>query len=65
MSVLEINDLAIRFGGLQALQGLNLTVNEYEIVGLIGPNGAGKTTALRIFTTLLEPDGGSAQVAGI
>ncbi|MBC7442835.1 MAG: ATP-binding cassette domain-containing protein, partial [Ramlibacter sp.] len=59
-AVLEVRDLAIRFGGLQALQGLNIEVNEYEIVGLIGPNGAGKTTAFNCITGFYQP--GSGQV---
>jgi branched-chain amino acid transport system ATP-binding protein len=64
MSVLEINDLSIRFGGLQALQDLNLTVNEYEIVGLIGPNGAGKTTAFNCITGFYKPNTGTVRYRG-
>ncbi len=64
MSVLEVRDLAIRFGGLQALQGLNLEVNEYEIVGLIGPNGAGKTTAFNCITGFYQPNTGSVTYRG-
>jgi branched-chain amino acid transport system ATP-binding protein len=64
MSVLEVRDLAIRFGGLQALQGLNLEVNEYEIVGLIGPNGAGKTTAFNCITGFYQPNNGSVLYRG-
>jgi ABC-2 type transport system ATP-binding protein len=44
---------------------LDLTVPEGTVTGLLGPNGAGKTTAVRVFTTLLKPDGGSARVAGL
>jgi branched-chain amino acid transport system ATP-binding protein len=62
--VLEVKDLAIRFGGLQALQGLNLEVNEYEIVGLIGPNGAGKTTAFNCITGFYQPNTGSVSYRG-
>jgi branched-chain amino acid transport system ATP-binding protein len=62
--VLEVKDLAIRFGGLQALQGLNLEVNEYEIVGLIGPNGAGKTTAFNCITGFYQPNTGSVTYRG-
>ncbi len=64
MSVLEVNDLAIRFGGLQALQGLNMEVNEYEIVGLIGPNGAGKTTAFNCITGFYQPNQGTVKYRG-
>ena len=64
MSVLEVRDLAIRFGGLQALQGLNMEVNEYEIVGLIGPNGAGKTTAFNCITGFYQPNTGQVLYRG-
>ncbi|HEY8772698.1 MAG TPA: ATP-binding cassette domain-containing protein [Candidatus Limnocylindria bacterium] len=53
------------FGDTHALRGLDLDVAEGTILGLLGPNGAGKTTAVRILTTLLRPDGGRAEVAGI
>src|SRR2546430_6766856 len=52
------------YGRVRALDGLNLEVAEGSILALLGPNGAGKTTAVRIFTTLLKPDGGHASVAG-
>ena len=57
--------LVKRFGKTLALDGLDLEVAAGTVFGLLGPNGAGKTTAVRIFTTLLEPDGGRAQVAGL
>jgi len=53
-----------RYGKTQALRGLDLVVEEGTVFGLLGPNGAGKTTAVRIFTTLLQPDAGRAEVAG-
>jgi ABC-2 type transport system ATP-binding protein len=53
------------FGTTHALRGLDLDVAEGTILGLLGPNGAGKTTAVRILTTLLKPDAGRAEVAGI
>jgi ABC-2 type transport system ATP-binding protein len=56
--------LVKNFGRVRALDGLNLHVDEGSLLALLGPNGAGKTTAVRIFTTLLKPDGGRAQVAG-
>lgn len=56
--------LTKRFGTTLALDGLDLEVAEGDILGVLGPNGAGKTTAVSILTTLLEPDGGTAVVAG-
>jgi len=56
--ILEIKDLTITFGGLDALAGLDFTLDEGEIVSVIGPNGAGKTTCFYIVTGLLAPDSG-------
>ncbi len=53
------------YGDVKALDGLDLTVPQGTVLGLLGPNGAGKTTAVRILTTLLRPDSGRAEVAGI
>jgi ABC-2 type transport system ATP-binding protein len=53
------------FGDTRALCGLNLAAEEGTVLGVLGPNGAGKTTAVRILTTLLQPDGGRATVAGL
>ncbi|MFI1355431.1 ATP-binding cassette domain-containing protein [Streptomyces sp. NPDC020898] len=52
------------FGKVHAVRGLDLAVAEGSVCGLLGPNGAGKTTAVRLLTTLLRPDAGSARIAG-
>jgi ABC-2 type transport system ATP-binding protein len=56
--------LVKNYGKTRALAGFNLTVPPGTVYGLLGPNGAGKTTAVRVFATLLRPDGGRAQVLG-
>jgi ABC-2 type transport system ATP-binding protein len=53
------------FGDTKALCGLDLAAEEGTVLAVLGPNGAGKTTAVRILTTLLEPDAGRAEVAGL
>ncbi|HEV2887643.1 MAG TPA: ATP-binding cassette domain-containing protein [Jatrophihabitans sp.] len=63
--VITASGLVKAYGKLRALDGLDLAVPEGTILGLLGPNGAGKTTVVRILTTLLEPDAGTARVAGI
>ena len=61
---IETQGLRKRYGDVQALCGVDLSAETGTILGLLGPNGAGKTTAVRILTTLLKPDEGSARVAG-
>jgi len=63
--MIRTSGLVKRYGKVTALDGLDLVVPKGTVLGLLGPNGAGKTTAIRILTTLLIPDAGSAEVAGI
>ncbi len=62
---IEVDSLRKRFGSVEALSGVSFGAETGTVLGLLGPNGAGKTTAVRILTTLLAPDGGTARVAGI
>jgi ABC-2 type transport system ATP-binding protein len=57
--------LVKRYGDVTALGGVDLTVPSGTVLALLGPNGAGKTTTVRVLTTLLTPDAGSAEVAGV
>ncbi len=57
-ALLDVIDLGKRFGGLQAVQALNLSVNDGETVGLIGPNGAGKSTVFNLINGVYPPDSG-------
>src|ERR687896_2401988 len=59
-----VEGLAKSYGSVRALCGVNFAARTGTVLGLLGPNGAGKTTAVRILTTLLQPDGGQAQVGG-
>jgi daunorubicin resistance ABC transporter ATP-binding subunit len=61
---IEADGLVKNYGKTRALAGLDLTVPAGSVYGLLGPNGAGKTTAVRVFATLLRPDGGRARVLG-
>jgi branched-chain amino acid transport system ATP-binding protein len=63
-TVLAIEHVAVRFGGLVALSDLDFTVRDGEIVGLIGPNGAGKTTAFNVMTGFLRPTDGEVRYRG-
>ena len=63
--MIRTSGLVKRYGKVVALDGLDLVVPKGTVLGLLGPNGAGKTTAVRILATLLEPDAGTAEVAGI
>jgi ABC-2 type transport system ATP-binding protein len=61
---IETNALVKHFGATRAVDGIDLRVARGAVYGLLGPNGAGKTTTIRVLTTLLRPDGGSARVLG-
>jgi branched-chain amino acid transport system ATP-binding protein len=64
MPLLEAVGLEKRFGGVQAVAGVSLTVGEGAIVGLIGPNGAGKTTLFQLLSGFVAPDRGTVRFAG-
>jgi branched-chain amino acid transport system ATP-binding protein len=64
MALLEVQDLAVSYGGIQAVRGISFTVDEGEVVTLIGANGAGKTTTLRAISGLCRPQRGSVRFAG-
>src|SRR5918911_1948900 len=61
---LAVERLVKRYGRIAALRGVDLHVEEGELVGLLGPNGAGKSTLVKIACGLVRPSGGSAEVAG-
>lgn len=59
MAILEINNLGISFGGLKAVDGLDMKIEEGQLYGLIGPNGAGKTTVFNLLTGVYQPTEGT------
>jgi ABC-2 type transport system ATP-binding protein len=64
-AAVSVSGLVKSYGSVRALAGVDLEVARGTVLGLLGPNGAGKTTIIRILTTLLRPDAGSAQVDGL
>ena len=65
MELLKTENLSIDFGGLRAVNNLNITINEGELVGLIGPNGAGKTSVFNLLTGVYKPTEGSIKISGV
>lgn len=64
MALLEVRNLGISFGGLRAVDDLNMDIEQGALVGLIGPNGAGKTTAFNLLTGVYQPSDGSIMLDG-
>jgi ABC-2 type transport system ATP-binding protein len=65
LPMIEVRGVTKRFGDTTALDGVDLEVDRGRVLALLGPNGAGKTTLVRVLTTLLRPDAGTARVAGL
>lgn len=65
MALLEVKNLGISFGGLRAVDNLNMNIEEGSLVGLIGPNGAGKTTAFNLLTGVYLPTDGTIVLDGV
>jgi branched-chain amino acid transport system ATP-binding protein len=64
MGILEIKDLYVSFGGIMALNGIDLSVQDNEILSIIGPNGSGKTTLFNCLTGIYHPDRGDIRYQG-
>src|SRR5262245_31844723 len=62
--LIEADGLTKSFGTLKAVDGISLRVPRGQVLGFLGPNGAGKSTTMRLITGFLEPDAGSARIAG-
>ena len=64
-TVFKVQGASKRFGGLQALTDVSMSINQGQVYGLIGPNGAGKTTFFNVITGLYTPDGGNFELGGV
>ena len=64
MAMLEIKDLEVYYGMIQAIKGISFEVNEGEVIALIGANGAGKTTTLHTISGLITPKHGTVTFEG-
>src|SRR6266446_2414950 len=64
-AVIEVENLAKRYGDVEALRGVSFSVSEGEVFGLLGPNGAGKTSTVEILEGLRTPDSGRVSVCGL
>ncbi|MYH90403.1 MAG: ATP-binding cassette domain-containing protein, partial [Gammaproteobacteria bacterium] len=64
MSLLKVENVTMRFGGVAAVEDVSLSVDQGEMLGFIGPNGAGKTTLMRIITGVLRPQTGRVLFRG-
>lgn len=64
MALLELTNLGVNFGGLKAVSGVDMTIDEGDLLGLIGPNGAGKTTIFNLLTGVYKPTEGSIKLSG-
>lgn len=65
MALLEVKNLGISFGGLRAVDGFSVSIEQGQLYGLIGPNGAGKTTVFNLLTGVYKPDSGSIVLDGV
>ena len=63
--MIHVQDIAKRYGSIEALRGVSFDIQPGEIVGLLGPNGAGKSTAIKIITGFLHPDSGLVEIDGL
>ena len=64
MSLLEVSEVSVRFGGIVALDGLSFDIDDGQICGLIGPNGAGKTTMFNVVSRIYDPTVGRVTFRG-
>ena len=64
MTVLDVNEVSVRFGGITALDRASFSIERGQICGLIGPNGAGKTTLFNVISRIYDPTGGSITFEG-